>query len=103
MFNFNSVNKKALTWIAAIIGLLLVLSVVRSGYSPRPLVIKQTGEYVGKSLFNLPYTKQCAPGPKKESSAYTLGLKPGGICGAQQLVREQADYEIEDGIGGTLI
>lgn len=103
MFKFNNTNKRALTWIAVLIAVLLAISVMRSGYSPRPIVIKQTGEYVGKSIFDLPSNLKCVPHARPGGGAYTRGLTPGGVCGAQQLVREQADYEIEDGIGGTLI
>jgi len=92
-----------MTWISVLIAILLAVSVMRSGYSPRPIVIKQTGEYVGKSLFDLTSDRKCVPHSRPGGSAYTRGLTPGGVCNAQQLVREQADYEIEDGIGGVLI
>lgn len=102
MLKFNNTNKRALTWIAVLIALLLAVSVMRSGYSPRPIVIKQAGDYVGKSIFDLASDVKCVPHSRPGGGAYTRGLTPGGICNAQQLVREQATYEIEDGIGGTL-
>jgi hypothetical protein len=100
---FNNTNKRALTWIAVLIAVLLAISVMRSGYSPRPIVIKQSGDFVGKSIFGLKNDVKCVPHARPGGSAYTKGLTPGGLCGAQQLVREQATYEIEDGIGGALI
>jgi hypothetical protein len=71
-----------------------------SKYQPRPIVIKAINE---KSLFGLEHRVECAPGHTKEGSPYTKSLTPGGLCGAQKLVSEQAGYEIEDGIGGSLI
>jgi hypothetical protein len=55
------------------------------------------------SIFDLPYKLSCVPGPQADASAYTLGLSPGGICGAQKFVADQADYTIDDGIGGSLL
>jgi hypothetical protein len=54
-------------------------------------------------MFDLENKVECAPGMGKEGSAYTKGLTPGGVCGAQQLVSDYAGYAIEDGIGGSLI
>ena len=46
----------------------------------------------------------CVPGPEKESSYYTMGLTPGGLCGDQDFVVSQMrDYKITDGIGGSLL
>jgi len=56
-----------------------------------------------KSLFDLPYNLECVPGPSPKASDFTIGLTPGGICGAQKCVNASADYKIESGIGGSLI
>lgn len=46
----------------------------------------------------------CVPGPEKESSYYTMGLTPGGLCGDEAFVLSQVrDYSITDGIGGSLL
>jgi hypothetical protein len=45
---------------------------------------------------------ECTPG-RKDGSAYTKALTPGGLCGAQELVSDLAGYEISEGIGGSLI
>jgi hypothetical protein len=38
---------------------------------------------------------ECTPGPDKESSPYTMGLAPGGLCGAQDFVAGQANYKFK--------
>ena len=71
----------------------------KSMYQPRPIKVKtlSTG-----SIFELENKVECTPG-RKQGSAYTKSLTPGGLCGAQKLVSDLASYEIEDGIGGSLI
>ena len=55
-----------------------------------------------QSIFDLPYNMDCVPGGVN-GSAYTKDLTPGGICGAQAMVQQQADYGISGGIGGPLM
>ena len=102
MINLNRANRNAIMSILALIALIFVLGALKntSKYQPRPITIKAISE---ESLFGLEHRLECAPGHTSEGSPYTMGLTPGGICGAQELVSEQAGYEIEDGIGGSLI
>ena len=102
MYNLNRANRNALISIFSLIAVIFVLGIFKttSKYQPRPIVIKAINE---KSLFDLEHRVECAPGHTKEGSPYTESLTPGGVCGAQELVSEQAGYEIEDGIGGSLI
>jgi|TARA_B000000477_G_scaffold124555_1_gene132614 hypothetical protein len=100
MFKFNRTNRNAITTIVVILAIILVLSATKSAYSPRPITIKAKTE---KSIFGLDNKLECAPGQGKKGSAYTKGLTPGGLCGAQKLVDDYASYDIEDGIGGSLI
>jgi len=74
-----------------------IFRATRSGYSP--LKIKTKTE---QSIFTLKNDLECAPGNKR-GSLLTKGLTPGGLCGAGELVRGHASYEIEDGIGGSLM
>jgi hypothetical protein len=90
--------------------ILIVLSVVAIGflirrtvlscYQPRPVEIEAINE---DSLFDLEHKLECAPGHTKEGSTYTKSLTPGGLCKSEQLVRDQANYAIVGGIGGSLI
>ena len=102
MYNLNRANRNALISIFSLIAVIFVLGIFKttSKYQPRPIVIKAINE---KSLFDLEHRVECAPGHTKEGSPYTKSLTPGGLCGAQKLVSEQAGDEIEDGIGGSLI
>ena len=102
MYNLNRANRNALISIFSLIAVIFVLGIFKttSNYQPRPIVIKAINE---KSLFDLENRLECAPGNTSEGSPYTKSLTPGGLCGAQKLVSEQAGYEIEDGIGGSLI
>jgi hypothetical protein len=77
----------------------LVMFRETSMYQPRPIKITPISE---KSIFDLENKVECTPG-RKEGSAYTKSLTPGGLCGAQELVSDLASYEISDGIGGSLI
>jgi hypothetical protein len=79
-----------------IVLLWLLRAVQKSSYSLSP----QDVEIIGSSkepgeMFKLPYKMECTPGPDKESSAYTMGLSPGGLCGAQEFVAEQANYKFK--------
>lgn len=102
MLNLNRANRNAIATIMVLLAIIFVLGMFRntSAYQPRPIVIKAINE---KSLFDLEHRLECAPGHTKDGSTYTKSLTPGGLCGSEQLVAEQAGYEIEDGIGGSLI
>ena len=102
MYNLNRTNRNALISIFTLIAVIFVLGIFKttSKYQPRPIVIKTVND---KSIFDLEDRIECVPGHTSEGSAYTKSLTPGGLCGAQKLVSEQAGYEIEDGIGGSLI
>ena len=101
MFNLNKANRNALTSIGVLFFIIVALTMFRdtSMYQPRPITVKalSTG-----SIFDLENKIECTPG-RKEGSAYTKSLTPGGLCGAQKLVSDLASYEISEGIGGSLI
>jgi hypothetical protein len=80
--------------------LFLIQRVAVSYYQPRPIDIEPVNE---GSLFELEYKLECAPGHTKEGSTYTKALTPGGLCKSEQFVRDQANYAIVGGIGGSLI
>lgn len=91
MFNLNKTNRNALMAIAAIFVVLIIVMSTRSAYEPMPLVIKAKNE---KNIFDLPYDVKCVAGSGMEGeSTYSMRM-PGGVCGAENLVREQAGYEI---------
>lgn len=91
MFNLNKTNRRALSAIAVLIIILFIIMSTRSAYEPMPLVIKAKNE---KSLFDLPYDVKCVAGSGVEGESTYSMFRPGGVCGAENLVREQADYEI---------
>jgi hypothetical protein len=102
MFKFNKANRNALMSVIVLLVIICTLMATRgpvSNYQPRPIKIKSISE---KSIFDLENNVECTPG-RKDGSAYTKSLTPGGLCGAQKLVSDVANYEIEDGIGGSLI
>lgn len=103
MFAFNKIDIQALTYIGILYFMICVLVMVEgytsSKYQPRPIVITPVSD---KSMKDLQSSMECVPGAKK-GSAYTRGLTPGGLCGAQKLVSDLASYEITGGIGGSLI
>lgn len=85
----------------ALIILCLIKCSSSSNYSisPTPIMVKgPTG-----SFDNLKYDLSCVPGPESTAGYYTKDLTPGGFCGAQTFVDNQAEYEIVDGIGGSLL
>jgi hypothetical protein len=102
MLNLNRANRNAIVTIVALIAVIFVLGMLKntSKYQPRPIIIKAVNE---KSIFDLEHRLECAPGHTSEGSTYTKSLTPGGLCGSQKLVAEQAGYSIEEGIGGSLI
>ena len=99
MFNLNKANRNALTSIGVLMLIIFILTATRETYQPRPIKITPVRE---GSIFDLENKIECTPG-RKEGSAYTKSLTPGGLCGAQKLVSDLAGYEISEGIGGSLI
>jgi len=67
---------------------------------PEEITISQVNPKGPQSIFDLPYKLECVPGPDPTTSTYTRGLTPGGVCGADQWVVNQANYTITGGIGG---
>jgi hypothetical protein len=63
------------------------------------------GKYAQEGdLFSLPYKMECTPGMMSSTSAMSMGLTPGGICGDQDMIRKQmSEYSIDSGIGGGLL
>ena len=74
----------------------------KSYYRLSPTHIETTGSPKG-SFHDLPYNLECVPGPTDKGSYYTRSLTPGGYCGDQQFVHDTMNYEISNGIGGSLI
>lgn len=99
MFNLNKANRNALMSIGVLFVIIVLLMATSESYQPRPIKITPIRE---GSIFNLENKVECTPG-RKDGSAYTKALTPGGLCGAQKLVSDLASYEIADGIGGSLI
>ena len=102
MFKLNQANRNAITSIIVLILLIVAIALTRHicAYHLRSIKIKAISE---ASIFDRKPSLECTPGSGKRDDAYTLGLTPGGLCGAQQLVDDHAGYAIEDGIGGSLI
>jgi len=102
MIKLNRANRNAIMSIVALIVVIFLLGAMKniSRYQPRPITIAAVSE---ESIFNLEHKLDCAPGHTSEGSTYTKSLTPGGVCGAEKLVADQAGYSIEDGIGGSLI
>lgn len=101
----NATNRNTLSAIAVVIILLVVIMFMSapadpkmSLYQPRDITVKTKSD---ASIFTLPRSTECLPGPNKESDYYTMDVH--GICGGQKLVGDHASYEISDGIGGVLI
>jgi len=100
----NATNRNTLTAIAIVFCLIVIISTIRlpkrSAYVPRQI---ETEPLTGKeSFFDLESSLDCVPG--SENPAYYANTKgPGGICGDQKWVKDQADAKIVGGIGGSLI
>ena len=102
----NKNTRQLLIFVAVVVALMvLVRSCGRSNYKPSPSTLNITSSASNfKDIFSLPHSIDCVPGPTAKGSYYTKDLTPGGICGAQEYVRSQAeDYKIVDGIGGSLL
>ena len=93
MLNLNRANRNALMTIVALVVVIFLLGMLKntSKYQPRPIAIATVNE---KSIFDLEHRLECAPGHTSEGSTYTKSLTPGGVCGAEKLVAEQAGYTI---------
>ena len=102
MISLNRANRNAIATILALLLIIFLLGSTKntSRYQPKPIVVKAISE---QSLFDLEHRLECAPGHTGEGSTYTMSLTPGGLCASERLVADQAGYEIEDGIGGSLI
>ena len=102
MINLNRANRNAIMSIVGLIVVIFLLGALKntSRYQPRPITIAAVNE---KSIFDLEHKLECAPGHTSQGSTYTKSLTPGGVCGAEKLVAEQAGYSIDEGIGGSLI
>jgi len=97
MISMNSQQTKYLLYV--LIAYLVYMCMTKtSGYmlSMSPITIEASNT---DDLFDLPIEMKCTPG-YPEGSPYTVGLTPGGLCGAQRLVAEQGGgYTITGGIG----
>lgn len=72
-------------------------------YELSPSTITLKGNPPQKTLRDLKYDISCVPGAQ-QGSYYTKDLTPGGFCGDQALVNAAMhSYEIESGIGGSLL
>lgn len=94
---------------AVIIGLLLLiiwnLWSRPSTFALAPTDLDIQGTMGGPaSIFALKPDLACTPGPSARADYYTSGLTPGGLCGGMDYVhRQQRDYQIRGGIGGSLL
>lgn len=89
----NRTDKQTMFAIFVVIALITILGSLRqSNYQPKEITIAPKNE---NSLFNIQASEKCL------GSYYSNSV--GGICDGQKLIKEQADAEITDGIGGTLI
>ena len=103
MLKLNRVSRNSLATIGILLLIISALAAFKasttSGYTPITTKTISDG-----SVFDLPVELECTAGSGKKGSPYAKGLTPGGVCGAQKLVTDQAGgYEITDGIGGSLI
>lgn len=101
----NNIPPGYLSIALGLIGLLIFMNcgTTRSTYVLSPRVIdisKQPVEF--DSIFDLKYDLSCTPG-LLSSGSYTKNLTPGGFCDAAEWVAKQADYNLLDGIGGSLL
>jgi len=84
---------------------LLAMKFSKSGYQglmPQDIMIKGQGNEQS-SIFDLKHDISCVPGPQETAASYSKSLTPGGYCGDQQWVAQQANYTITDGIGSSLL
>lgn len=101
---------KVKTVVQAVIVALLLFIIYRlytrpSTYVLAPADLAIRGARGGPaSLFDIKPNLACTPGPSPQADYYTSGLTPGGLCGGQDFVhKQQRDYAILNGIGGSLL
>ena len=71
--------------------------------SPYADLTTNQGDANGSAFFQTQETLKCVPGTGEGDSYYT-GENSGGLCGAQQLVHKLGhEYQIQTGIGGSLL
>ena len=101
MKGMNQTTKQMLRWIVILFVAAVLIQMFKgtSRYALQEISIKEKNS---QSLAGLPYSLECVPG-EKNGSPYTKDLTPGGVCGIQKVVSDQADYEIVGGIGGPII
>mgnify|MGYP006275910643 CR=1 FL=1 len=82
-------------------GLLWFISMRKpSGYAE---LLTSTADDSVSTLFQLPVSMECTAGPGQKAAYYSTE-RIGGICGDQEQVKSvMRDYEINDGIGGSLL
>lgn len=99
---FNKVDRNALLSISVLLLMICILMTFRdvSMYQPRPIIIESVND---EKLSDLSSSLECVAGSGKKDEPYSVGLTPGGLCGASKLVNDQASYKLVDGIGGSLI
>lgn len=96
---------------ALVIGLLVAILVLviqgnKSGFEAAPLSVNAgpAARQTNGDIFAMKNRVECVPGPSESADYYTVGLTPGGLCGGAALVRDQMrDYQIADGVGGSLL
>lgn len=101
MKGMNQTTKQILRWIVILFVIAVLIQMFKgtSKYVLHEIAIKEKNT---QSLAGLPYTLECVPG-EKNGSPYTKDLTPGGVCGIQKVVADQADYEIVGGIGEPIM
>lgn len=77
-----------------------------SAYTAAPLITNPGQSVLSRpaSLFDIQPELRCVAGPSKDAAYLSSGLTAGGLCGDQEMIRDQLrDYTIADGIGGSLL
>ena len=97
----NRTTQQMLKWIVAIFAIVVLLQMFKgtSKYALREISINAKNT---DSIFGGAYDLKCVPGGEN-GDYYTKNLTPGGACGIQKIVVDQADYELVGGIGEPLI
>ena len=108
--NLNCTQRSILIAVVVAVAVYLVLGrspaqPTRERYVLMPTSLATTdGGEGAKSIFDLPYKRECTPGQSPNGSFYSKDLTPGGICGAQKFVNDVMHrYTIDEGIGGSLL
>lgn len=102
MFNLKKLNHCDILILVAVALIILHLCKEKYHLSPAEITLAKNPGQPG-DFFKLPYKMECTPGEEK-GSYYSLGLNPGGVCGAQKWTNEMmANNPITGGIGGSLL